>query len=172
VCWYDALAYCEWLSQQHNSILQLGYHFRLPSEAEWEKAARGVDAREWPWGNTYDAALCNSKDGGKLRTTSVGAYSPHGDSFYGVSDMSGNVWEWTITLWGEGRDKPDFVYPYRGTDGRENQRAGDGFYRIVRGGSFKDDSKGVRCACRDLDPPHYALNNLGFRVFAAPMQEK
>jgi len=85
--------------------------------------------------------------------------------------MSGNVWEWTLTLWGEDRDKSDYVYPYAVDDGREDLGAGDGVYRIIRGGSFKDDMKGVRCACRDLDPPNYSLNNLGFRVFAAPILE-
>jgi formylglycine-generating enzyme required for sulfatase activity len=172
VCWYDALAFCAWLNQKHGDSLPHGYHFRLPSEAEWEKAARGVDGHEWPWGNAFDAALCNSRDQGKLCTTPVGAHSPHGDSPYGVADMSGNVWEWTLTLWGADRDMPDYVYPYVGSDGRENQSAGDGDFRIIRGGSFKDDMGGVRCACRDLDPPRYSLNNLGFRVFAAPILEK
>jgi formylglycine-generating enzyme required for sulfatase activity len=168
VCWYDALAFCEWLDQNHVHHLPQGYHFRLPSEAEWEKAARGAAGYEWPWGNDFDAALCNSRDGGEFRTTRVGAHSPQGDSIHGVADMSGNVWEWTLTLWGEDREKPDYLYPYVGDDGRENKRAGDGFFRIIRGGSFKDDVRGVRCACRDLDPPYYSLNNLGFRVFAVP----
>jgi formylglycine-generating enzyme required for sulfatase activity len=168
VCWYDALAFCEWLNQTQFHELPQGYHFRLPNEAEWEKAARGTEGYEWPWGNDFNAALCNSRDTGKLCTTPVGANSPQGDSMYGVADMSGNVWEWTLTLWGKDREEPDYVYPYVGDDGRENQRAGDGFFRIIRGGSFKDDMRGVRCTCRDLDPPYYSLNNLGFRVFAAP----
>lgn len=169
VCWYDALAFCGWLNQKHVNILPQGYPCRLPSEAEWEKAARGTDGYEWPWGNDSDAALCNSRVTGKLCTTPAGAHSPQGDSMYGVADMSGNVWEWTLTLWGADRDKPDYVYPYAGGDGRENQRAGDSSFRVIRGGSFKDDMRGVRSACRDLDPPHYSLNNLGFRVFAAPV---
>ncbi len=85
--------------------------------------------------------------------------------------MSGNIWEWTLTLWGEDRKTPAYVYPDHDNDGRQNQRAGDGFFRIIRGGSFKDDRKGVRCACRDLDLPYYSLNNLGFRVFLAPILE-
>lgn len=172
VCWHDTLAFCGWLSQEHGSNLPQGYHFRLPSEAEWEKAARGTDGSEWPWGNAYDAALCSSRDNGKLCTVPVGACSPRGDSVYGAADMSGNAWEWTLTLWGKDRDKADYVYPYVGDDGRENQSAGDDFFRIIRGGSFKDDLSGVRAACRDLDPPHYSLNNLGFRVFVAPILDK
>jgi formylglycine-generating enzyme required for sulfatase activity len=171
VCWYDALGFCAWLNREQAGALPPGYRFRLPSEAEWEKAARGTDGREWPWGHDSDAALCNSKEGGNLCTTPVGAYSPPGDSAYGVADMSGNVWEWTLTLWGEDRDKSEFVYPYVSGDGREDLRAGEGFYRIIRGGSFKDGIQGVRAACRDLDPPHYSLNNLGFRVFVAPVLE-
>ena len=169
VCWYDARAYCDWLNQTHIQELPAGYHFRLPVETEWEKAARGTDGSEWPWGNEFDAGLCNSRESGRLSTIQVGAFSPRGDSVYGAADMSGNIWEWTLTLWGDDRDKPSFVYPYRRDDGRENQRAGEKFFRIIRGGSYKDDLKGVRSACRDIDPPHYSLSNLGFRVFAAPI---
>lgn len=172
VCWYDARSFCEWLTYNHIHDLLPGFHFRLPSEAEWEKAARGAEARKWPWGNHFDAALCNSKIDGYICTTPVGAYSPRGDSVYGAADMSGNVWEWTLTLWGEDRNTPTFVYPYLSTDGRQNQRASEEFYRIIRGGSFKDDNKGVRSACRDLDLPNFSLNNLGFRVFLAPNLEK
>jgi formylglycine-generating enzyme required for sulfatase activity len=171
ICWYDALAYCEWFTQKCFKDLPPGYQFRLPGEAEWEKAARGIEAREWPWGNDFDPARCNSKDGGRLCTTSVKAHSPQGDSVYGVAGMSGNIWDWTITLWGEDRNTPTFSYPYRREDGRENLKAGDGFYRVIRGGSYKDDIKGVRCACRDIDPPYYSLSNLGFRLFAAPASE-
>lgn len=172
VCWYDALAFCEWLNQKAINDLPHGFRFRLPSEAEWEKAARGVDGREWPWGNRFDSALCNSKAGGMEGTIPAGSHSPQGDSLYGTADMSGNVWEWTLTVWGEDRDTPAFVYPYISQDGREDQDAGDGFFRIIRGGSFKDDLQGVRCACRDLDPPRYSLSNLGFRVCLAPLLEK
>ncbi|MGD8902181.1 MAG: SUMF1/EgtB/PvdO family nonheme iron enzyme [Anaerolineae bacterium] len=168
-CWHDARAFCEWLNQKHAAGRPQGCCYRLPTEAEWEKAARGTDGREWPWGDEFDAQLCNSRDAGTCRTRPIGSYSPQGDSPYGVADMSGNVWEWTLTLWGEDREKPDFVYPYASKDGREDQAAGDTFFRIIRGGSFKDDKAGVRSACRDLDPPCYSLNNLGFRVAVAPI---
>jgi formylglycine-generating enzyme required for sulfatase activity len=171
VCWYDALAYCEWLNLNHNHDLQEGYCFCLPSEAEWEKAARGPNGLEWPWGNEFDPELCNSREGGKICTVVIGAHSPQGDSEYGVADMSGNIWEWTTTLWGNDRDTPTYVYPYNSLDGRENERADEEFFRIIRGGSYKDDIKGVRSACRDLDPPHYSLSNLGFRVFVAPIKQ-
>jgi len=176
VCFYDALAFCAWLNRQRAGELPPGYVLRLPSEAEWEKAARGADGRRWPWGDNFDAALCNSKMSGPGATTPVGAHSPAfhpelvegGDSVYGIASMSGNAWEWTVTLWGDDKHAPAFTYPYQRQDGRENLYAGDTVYRIIRGGSFKDDLRGVRCACRDLDPPFGTLNNLGLRVFVAP----
>ncbi len=167
VCFYDALAFCEWLNQKHAAELPPGNVLRLPSEAEWEKAARGPHGLKWPWGNSFDAALCNSKMGGPGATTPIGAYSPAGDSVYGIAGMSGNAWEWTVTLWGSDKNPLAFPYPYC-QDGRENLHAGDTVYRIIRGGSFKDDVKGLRAACRDVDPPAGALNNLGLRVIVAP----
>jgi len=169
VCWYDARAFCEWLNQKHNDELPKGYHFRLPSETEWEKAARGLRGNEWPWGNEFDPGLCNSRESGRIYPIKIGTYSPEGDSEFSVADMSGNIWEWTITLWGDDRNTPSYVYPYLIQDGRENQSAGEEYYRIIRGGSYKDDLKAVRSACRDIDPPHYSLSNLGFRVFVAPI---
>jgi formylglycine-generating enzyme required for sulfatase activity len=169
VCWYDAGAFCDWLNRKHNHELPEGYLFCLPSEAEWEKAARGPKGRKWPWGNEFDPGLCNSRESGRFHTVEIGTCSPQGDSEYGVADMSGNIWEWTITLWGNDRHTPSFGYPYLSQDGREKQGAGEGFFRIIRGGSYKDDLKGVRSACRDIDPPHYSLGNLGFRVFVAPI---
>lgn len=171
VCFYDALAYCEWLNEKSNHQLPEGYQYRLPSEAEWEKAARGPNGKEWPWGNEFDPTLCNSREKGAIYTVAVGTHSSQGDSAYGAADMSGNIWEWTITLWGDDRDTPTFVYPYDPNDGRENLNAGEAFFRVIRGGSYKDDIQGVRSACRDLDPPHYSLSNLGFRVFVAPIME-
>jgi sulfatase modifying factor 1 len=168
VSFYDAVAFCEWMNQDQIEDLLEGYHFSLPSEPEWENAGRGPDGREFPWGNDFDPLRCNSIDGGKAGTVHVGCNSPEGDSVYGAADMSGNVWEWTITLWGEDRDNPAFVYPYNPKDGREKRDAGDSFFRIIRGGSFKDNVKGVRSAVRDLDPPYFSLNNLGFRVFVVP----
>ena len=94
VSWYDARDYCQWLSEV------TGRSYALPSEAEWEKGARGTDGRIYPWGNQWDATRCNSWESRLGKTTSVHAY-PQGASPYGVLDMAGNVWEWTRSLWGK-----------------------------------------------------------------------
>ena len=163
VSWHDAVAYCEWLSERTVRS------FTLPSEAEWEKAARGTDGRIYPWGNDGpDEGRCNY--GGHVGgTTPVGRYSPQGDSRYGCVDMAGNVWEWTRSLWGKDMwEEPDFTYPYDPKDGREDMDAGDDVARVLRGGAFGYDRRGVRCASRDWANPRHRYNGLGFRVVVAP----
>ena len=87
--WHDARTYCQWLSQA------IGQSVTLPSEAEWEKAARGADdARAYPWGDDFDAARCNDSESGFGDTTPVGVFL-NGASPYGCLDLAGNVWEWT-----------------------------------------------------------------------------
>lgn len=101
---HDATVYCRWLSEI------TGKSYRLPSEAEWEKAARGTDGRIYPWGDQWEAGRCNAQPSGKRDTTPVGAY-PQGKSPYGLLDTAGNVWEWTRSLCKR--------YPYDPADGRE-----------------------------------------------------
>ena len=166
VIWKDAQAFCVWLNQEYASVRPRGLVFRLPTESEWEKSARGEDGRIFSWGNEFSGKNCNSNESGPGRTTSVGLYSPRGDSPYGCADMAGNVWEWTASLWGKDSKKPDFGYPYMARDGRENQKAADDVYRIVRGGSFSNVIRNVRAAVRygRVDPSDYD----GFRVALAP----
>lgn len=154
ISWYDAVAYCQWLSEQ------TGRTYRLPSEAEWEKAARGADGRAYPWGNTWTDGLCNH---GSKNTTPVTEFAA-GLSPYGCFDMIGNVWEWTITLWGELWDDPQFRYPYKADDGRENQLAGDEVQRVFRGGSSASARDLVRCTSRDHYAPETRDPRIGFRV--------
>jgi formylglycine-generating enzyme required for sulfatase activity len=151
VSWHDARAYCEWLSRI------TGKPYRLPTEAEWEKAARGTDGRAYPWGDQFDTAKCNSGEDDMNYLTPVGRYSPSGDSPYGAAGMAGNVWEWCGTLLGE--------YPYR-HDGREDPDAEGP--RVMRGGYFNGDRSHVRCAFRFWDLPDYGYGNRGFRVVISP----
>jgi len=162
ISWHDAVAYCNWLSEV------TGRSYRLPGEAEWEKAARGTDGRIYPWGNEWDAEHCNSREGGKDDTTPVGAY-PEGASPYGLLDTAGNVWEWTRSLWGENVAEPDFAYPYNPWAGREDLEA-DG-YRVLRGGAFFNNAWFVRCAYRSKNGPFIRNWNYGFRVCAVSQQD-
>jgi formylglycine-generating enzyme required for sulfatase activity len=161
VSWQEAVAYCEWLAET------TGRAYRLPGEAEWEKAARGTDGRIWPWGNEWDPKRPNSEEGGRRDTTPVGQYSPRGDSPYGCVDMAGNVQEWTLSLWGGGWEEPEFRYPYDPEDGRQNLGAGNEVRRVMRGGAFDLSQGNVRCADRNRHYPVYRLINLGFRVCVA-----
>ena len=83
--------------------------------------------------------------------------------------MAGNVWEWTLSLWGRKREEPEFKYPYDPTDGREDLRADDNVRRVVRGGAFYDIQGIVRCAFRDWFSPHLRGMSQGFRVVVSPL---
>ncbi|MBI5935439.1 MAG: SUMF1/EgtB/PvdO family nonheme iron enzyme [Chloroflexi bacterium] len=154
VKWNDTMSYCQWLNNLFKGELPSGLAFRLPTEAEWEKAARGTSGREYPWGNDFDKNKCNTDEGGKGSTTSVGLYSPHGDSPYGCADMAGNVWEWTHSL----REQ----YPYQVNDGRENEKASG--YRILRGGYFNGNGAFSRCSYRDVGSASGLNYDVGFRL--------
>lgn len=152
VSFHDAVAYCDWLSKI------TGKNYRLPSEAEWEKAARGTDGRIYPWGDHWDQKLGNTKEGSIGDTTPVGNYSPRGDSPYGCADMIGNVWEWTRSLYEK--------YPYNPEDGREDL-SGNG-HRVLRGGSFRDFRRGAHCAVRNRGNPNSRYGSIGFRIVVSP----
>lgn len=146
VSWYEAAAFCRWLAAKSGKL------YRLPTEAEWEKAARGTDGRRYPWGNTWDAARCNNKQSGPGKTTPVGQY-PEGDSPYGVSELVGQVYEWCNSRYS--------AYPYRADDGREEEAGDD--VRILRGGSWNDEAGWCRCGFRGGLVPWSWYVDGGFR---------
>lgn len=170
VSWYEALAFTRWLTKKLQSVKQLpgGWLVRLPTEAEWEKAARGEDGQPYPWpGDQPDPNRANYDATGTNSTSAVGAF-PGGVSPYGVEEMAGNVWEWCSTLWGTDVSKPDFGYPYMPTDGRENLGAYSRTLRVLRGGSFGSFDSYVRCAARLRYDPDDEDNFVGFRVVLSP----
>jgi serine/threonine-protein kinase len=156
VTWDDALAYCRWLGEK------TGKSITLPSEAEWEKAARGdQDQRAYPWGNDWKDLYCNSSELGLNDTTPVGLFL-NGASPYGLLEMSGNVYEWTRTI----RDD-HFEYPYKVDDGRENLT--DRSIRLLRGGAFNLNAYFARCTYRLGLYPYRKLANYGFRLVLVPL---
>jgi len=161
ITWDEASKYCIWLSEKVNKNIV------LPSEAEWEKAARGPDEREYPWGNKWEELYCNSKKLGLNDTTPVGLFI-NGASPYGVLDMSGNVWEWTRSIFGSKENGDNkirkYCYPYDATDGRETMQSNSNSYFVLRGGSFGDSVESIRCTTRTGDVPGSRLKKLGFRV--------
>jgi formylglycine-generating enzyme required for sulfatase activity len=157
VTWHDAVAYCQWLSGVTSKA------YRLPSEAEWEKAARGADGRLYPWGNSWQEDACNHNQTGTTAVTHYEAFA----SPYGCVDMIGNVAEWVGTRWGENRQTPDYAYPYQLHDGRDNfadDPQKTRMRRLFRGGSYKDEVTMCRCTARAHIRPESASNFRGFRV--------
>jgi formylglycine-generating enzyme required for sulfatase activity len=156
--WADAMAYCQWLNSLLKAKLPPGLVLRLPTEAEWEKAARGIDGREYPWGNTFDKNNCNTDEGNKGDTTPMGAYSPQGDSPYGCAEMVGNVWEWTSS-WYES-------FPFSMKNMVDKEPADD--LRVLRGGSWDYFYDDARVSARNNAHPYEERDNLGFRMALAP----
>jgi formylglycine-generating enzyme required for sulfatase activity len=184
VTWDEAILYCKWLSralaaspdtpQALAALLQRKHPWTvlLPSEAEWEKAARGgLDGnqdrrRPYPWGKEVDAERANYADAGIGTTCTVGAF-PAGKGPYGMLDLSGNVWEWTRTRWGEDYGKPKFVYPYRLDDDREDLNSRD--IRVLRGGAYFSNDGNIRASARIRLDPRIRDYFMGFRCVLVPI---
>ncbi|HEX6292666.1 MAG TPA: formylglycine-generating enzyme family protein [Herpetosiphonaceae bacterium] len=172
VSWHEAQALCAWL------VEQTGQRYRLPTEAEWEKAARGSDGRAFPWGDEFDLRRCNVRESGLGMTTPVGSYLA-GASPYDCLDMAGSVWEWTQSL--------QAPYPYRADDRRDGmepriERRTPRFLqrllrtapehapppvetrRVIRGGCFANPEGFARCACRLRLQPERRTPFLGIRL--------
>lgn len=154
VSWYEAVAFCSWLNSLravHEPPLQ-DMQVMLPTEAQWQYAAQGDDGREYPWGNGFDQSRCNTKESGIGKTTPVTRYEGKGDSFFGVVDMAGNVWEWCLT---------DY-------DQHTNDVNSDANRRVLRGGSWLYFRYNARAAYRSLSLPNNRNLDFGFRLVRAP----
>ena len=144
----DAQEYAEWFSEK------IGELWRLPTEVEWEKAARGRDARTYPWGDSWQNGVANTYEEGKGATTPVGSY-PRGAAECGAFDMSGNVWEWTSSVFQ--------LYPdaFAGQRGSQDDSAGD---VVLRGGSWYSNFRAARAACRYVAGSSVCSRAIGFRL--------
>lgn len=130
VSWWEAEAFCRWAGGA------------LPTEQQWEAAARGPDGLEYPWGNEWEDGICNSSEVRLGSTSAVGIF-PRNRSPFGIMDMAGNVWEWCSDLW-------------------------DALFRVIRGGSWSHGARLCRAACRRRRVPQGRLDFRGFRVAAVP----
>lgn len=197
VSWHEALAYCRWLEAELKAspntpaalkrlLDEEGWTVTLPSEAQWEKAARGGGMlpglresaplrnnpnprRIYAWEeNEFDPDKANTGES-RLGDTSVAGCFPRGASPYGLQDLCGNVWEWTRSLWGEDFSKTEYRYPYyESWREREKLDAPDGILRVQRGGSWDVSQGGARCAYRYGSLPSNRDDDYGFRVALSP----
>lgn len=167
VSWFEALAYCEWLNRNHALILpdelcKQGLKCRLPTEDEWEYAARGSDAKRYACGDVVTSVKANYAETKLKKTTCVGVFK---EGVSGLYDMTGNVWDWTSSRWGVDACISDFPYGDGYLEKRGQQNRFDKIeYFVSRGGSWVDSSSLVRCAIRFKDIPSLRLKNRGFRV--------
>lgn len=143
--WYEAVAFCNWMSAKLNMTI------KLPTEHQWQRASQGDDNRPYPWGETFDASLCNTRESGLDKTSPVMGYLP-GISPYSVADLAGNVWEWCDNTRYNEQPSAEF------SDGK----------RIIRGGSYAKPAKQAMTTCRRQLEPNKRNKTVGFRVVLEP----
>jgi formylglycine-generating enzyme required for sulfatase activity len=164
VTWYEAMAFCNWINAaftpEELKLPDKTWTLRLPSEAEWERAARHTDGRSYPWGDEAQGVeqRSNIGDTGLGHTSAVGLF-PSGNAASGAADMAGNVWEWCLTQWREDYKN----YEKLADQGQEGDSA-----RVLRGGSWRDPAVFARCAFRSGSLPDLRLGFIGVRVVASP----
>jgi formylglycine-generating enzyme required for sulfatase activity len=174
VTWYEMIAYCRWLTEKLRSCEDVpeplrsrirldGWKIGLPSEAEWEKAARGTGKGEFPFDGEPDPERANYAATGLNSTSAVGAF-PQDTSETGCLDMAGNILEWT-------RSEYDNKYPRVFDDGKLGMKADIDTARVLRGGSWYDSAEHLRCAIRIRNFPNGRFDHIGFRVVCSPFSE-
>ena len=168
VSWYEATAFCQWLTVKLREADELSaqQEILLPTEAEWEKAARGTDGRTYPWeGNDISPELANYDETGLGATSAVGCF-PRGKSPYGCEEMAGNVWEWCLDYCD--RDKYWKVVTDTYQEGIVDPVSLSGSARVIRGGSWYAGAGGCRAAYRGYYAPDYRGLYIGFRLVRTP----
>jgi formylglycine-generating enzyme required for sulfatase activity len=150
ICWYEARAYCKWLSAQ------TGLHFRLPTEVEWEAAARGLEGRRFAYGEEFDSSRCNTYESHLRRATPVGIF-PNGETPDGCADLCGNIPTWTSSAYAP--------YPYDAEDGREYSNSDE--HRVLRGVPFSFLGSPAPASWRHWLHPANRYYDFGFRLCCA-----
>lgn len=170
VSWFEALAYSLWLNELGAAVKPKGLtqpsQIRLPSEEEWEYAARGSSAWRYAWGMEADKQLGNYANTGLGHSSAVGLFPP--SLAFGLYDMSGNVWEWTTSRWGKDLSSTDFNYAQWQEQQAQRNQLDPMEFRIARGGSWGDYAGGLRCALRYRILPLIRFDGLGFRIVNCP----
>lgn len=173
VCWYEADAFCRWLTMTKRD----GHTYRLPDENEWEAAGAGKDGREYPWDNVWKEGCCNTAESKIGKTSPVGIFKT-GETPEGIADMAGNVWEWTASDYHSGRQLSDFTFDEKIQELREeslrehDEKKIDEFYEklrekgrqlpVLRGGSWRSWAREVRVSRRGL--PGRPFQRCGFSL--------
>lgn len=165
--WHDARAYCDWLTEtwREEGRINADETVRLPTEREWEAAARGHAGLTYPWGAVWAAEHANDEETGFNDICAVGLF-PEGASPCGCYDMAGQVWEWCTTLWGSEMSKPSFAFPWA-EDGREALDAAPDVRRVLRGGCFSSGRLKANGIYRGSLEPNGFWRGNGFRLVVA-----